>query len=127
MIVLICGDRNWTNEDLIREKILEYNPKVILEGDARGADKIAGKLAKELGIDLIVFPAKWSIYGKSAGPMRNREMLSIGLPELVLAFHNDIVSSKGTKDMIKAGLKLGVRVRLFTEKREEDLLALGLY
>ena len=49
-------------------------------------------------------PADWKKYGKSAGPIRNREMLKMD-PDIVLIFHDDPKNSKGTKDCVKALLK----------------------
>jgi len=39
------------------------------------------------------------MYGKAAGPIRNREMFK-KRPDLVVGFHENIFQSKGTKDMI---------------------------
>lgn len=115
-VVLICGDRNWTNFPLIENVIKSY-PKEItefVEGDSRGADKIAGYLCRQLGYKVTPEPARWDLYSHKAGPIRNRLMLKKYNPDVVLAFHNDIKHSKGTKDMIKAALKAGKRVVLFS-------------
>ena len=85
-------------------------PDVIIEGDARGADRMAGEIAKELKIPLEVYPADWNQYGKAAGPIRNTQMLKEGKPDKVLAFHDDIDSSKGTAHMVKIALKAGIPV-----------------
>ena len=47
---------------------------VIISGGATGADALAERYAKERNIEMIVMPADWNKYGKSAGPMRNRAM-----------------------------------------------------
>jgi hypothetical protein len=72
-------------------------------------------VAEELGIPVLSFPADWARFGRAAGPIRNQRMLDEGKPTLVLAFHNNIVESKGTKDMVKRARKAGIRVRLFRE------------
>ena len=107
MRLLICGDRNWTDEDLIRRKIIEFAPTVVIEGEARGADSIAAKVARELGIAVEGYPAKWELYGRGAGPIRNLEMLAKGKPDRVLAFHDNITESKGTKHMVALARKVG--------------------
>lgn len=117
-IALVCGDRNWTNKNLIKEKLQVLQNKgfdVIIEGEARGADLLARQVALELGIEVIGVPAVWNKYGKGAGPIRNQKMLDIGKPEIVLAFHNDISSSKGTAHMINISKKAGISVFLFGE------------
>ena len=99
--VLVCGSRDWTNKEIIKKR-LEQLPAgtTIIHGGCRGADIIAGEVAKELGFEIEVFPASWSIYGRGAGPIRNKQMLTEGEPELVIVFHNNLEESKGTKNMI---------------------------
>lgn len=113
--ILICGDRNWNNEDRIRQIIsLIDSPKdelTIIEGGARGVDYIAGKVAQEMGIKVTEIPALWKEHGKRAGPERNSLMLKLE-PHLVIAFHNNIYSSKGTADTIKKANILRIPVKL---------------
>ena len=121
--ILICGDRNWTDKQLIREVLLEHlNPEVdfIIHGDARGADRLGAEVAQELGVSVdhvLAFPADWNQYHRAAGPIRNQQMLTEGKPTLVLAFHNCITTSKGTKDMICKALKAGLPVYLNGDRR----------
>ena len=112
MRVLICGDRDWDDKEIIRH----YIPLLIdcvIEGGARGADTCARLVAEELGIPIIEFPAKWGEYGKAAGPIRNKQMLTEGKPDLVLAFHDDIENSKGTKNMMEQAKKAGIATLLY--------------
>ena len=48
------------------------------------------------------YPADWDRHGRQAGVIRNRQMITEGNPNLVVAFHADIERSKGTKDMVTA-------------------------
>lgn len=50
----------------------------IVSGCARGADTAGERYARSFGIPVKKFPADWSKYGKSAGPMRNRQMAEYG-------------------------------------------------
>jgi len=111
MRVLVCGDRNWTNKALIKRFLESSGATLVIHGGCRGADKIAGELSRELGLSEIECPANWQEHGKAAGPIRNRQMLS-HRPAMVIAFHNDIQKSKGTKDMINAAKAAGIPVRL---------------
>ena len=116
MRVLVCGDRNWLNKDLVKKKLEELTDvEVVIEGEARGADTCGRIVAQELGIPVLKFPADWKQHGLAAGPIRNNQMLKEGQPDLVLAFHNNIEESKGTKHMIKISLKKGIKVILVTE------------
>jgi hypothetical protein len=92
----------------------------IIEGGCRGADKIGGWLAKELGMNVIEEKADWFKYGKAAGPIRNQLMLDKYRPELVVAFHNDLEHSKGTKDMLYRAKEQGFETRLITSNGMVD-------
>lgn len=116
MRVMVCGDRNWTDRQTILNRLAKL-PKdtIIIEGGARGADILALSCAKELGLDVAHYPAKWRLYGKAAGPIRNELMLEEGNPDLVIAFHNDLPSSKGTSNMVGLANRAGVSVVIVKE------------
>ena len=114
MKVLICGDRDWTDREAIREwlcKLQDWGYDAVIEGGARGADTIAGEEARRMGMEVEVHPARWDLYGKGAGPIRNRAMLE-EKPDLVLAFHSDLTSSKGTANMVGLAKQAGITVIL---------------
>lgn len=112
MKLLVCGDRNWSDENKIFYTLVLY-PKdtILIHGDARGADKIAGKIGEVLGFTIKTFPANWSKYGRAAGPIRNMQMLDTK-PNLVIAFHSDIQNSKGTLHCITNSKKRNIPVQL---------------
>jgi hypothetical protein len=120
--ILICGDRNWTDEATIGAVLVQHldpTSDYVIHGCARGADTIGGDIAKALGVPktrILKFPADWNKYRKAAGPIRNQQMITEGKPTLVLAFHNHIIMSKGTKDMIRKALKAGLPVYLNGKK-----------
>jgi hypothetical protein len=120
MRVLICGSRDWKDEEAIRHQLLRLKEEhglrlLVITGFARGADQIAAKLATELGIDTVAYPANWKGRGKSAGPVRNTIMLRHGRPELVIAFHNFLPNSKGTKNMIEQAEKASIGTMVVKE------------
>jgi D-arabinose 1-dehydrogenase-like Zn-dependent alcohol dehydrogenase len=115
MKVLCCGDRNWTNWKAIKKALEGLGPNTeIIHGGARGADSMAGYVAKQLGYEVRVYPANWTKYGKAAGAIRNRFQFDSENPELVLAFHDDIENSKGTKDMVAYARSKGCPVNVVT-------------
>lgn len=122
--VLICGSRDWGDAKLIRY-IMEQLPRntIIIEGGARGADTLAASIADQLGFAVEEYPADWSM-GKSAGYIRNRQMLEEGKPDLVIAFSEDIRSSKGTLNMVKQAKKAEVPIRIFTGQKRSPKLGL---
>jgi hypothetical protein len=70
-------------------------------------------VASQLGFTVLPFPADWNTHGKAAGPIRNRQMLKEGKPDVVLAFHEDLGRSKGTADMVRAAKAAGIAVKVF--------------
>lgn len=111
--ILICGGREYNNYEKIKKIIKEINPSCIVQGGAKGADLLAKKISVELGINCKEYKANWKELGKKAGPIRNRTMLDDNPDiKLVVAFHNDINSSKGTKDMVNYALSKGYGVRI---------------
>jgi hypothetical protein len=107
--VIVCGGRDYTDADTIREhlKLLRaVSPDAtIIHGAAPGADSWAGYVAGTLGFDVEVHPANWAKHGKAAGPIRNQEMLNSGA-DLVMAFPG----GRGTQDMTSRAEKAGVPV-----------------
>jgi len=117
--VLICGDREWKDDRLISEFILRLPVYVtIIQGGARGADVLARDIGSNEGHPTMEFLADWERYGRAAGPIRNSKMLKISNPDLVVAFHDDIGQSKGTKHMISVAKAKGVPVLLITHRGE---------
>jgi hypothetical protein len=121
MKVIICGDRNWNDWAMIRHYILSL-PKdtLIIQGECRGADYIAKQTAKQFGYPTTdKYRANWELYDSmgypkgAAGPIRNRKMLE-EKPDLVVAFHDNLAASKGTKDMLDAAKKASVKTLVFS-------------
>lgn len=114
MKVLVTGDRNWTDKGTIHSvlsKLQKLGYTELIEGEARGADTIARNEALKLGYPIVSkYPAQWNRYGRGAGPIRNRQMLDEGKPDLVVWFHRNLAESKGTKDMVNYAISRGVHV-----------------
>ena len=117
MRLLVCGDRNWSDYGSIVARIRELAPERVIEGEARGADRLARTAAYALGIGVAAFPAQWNTYGRSAGMIRNQQMLDEGKPDMVLAFHDNILSSKGTADMVRRAKQAGLPVEIWSHNR----------
>lgn len=115
MRILVCGSRYWTDRDIIREA-LELQPRdsVVVHGAARGADRIAGEVARELGMAVQEYPADWHLYGRKAGMIRNQAML-VPAPDIVLAFTSNLPTSRGTADMVARARSRNIPVMIFGE------------
>lgn len=111
MRILVCGDRNFEDIDHMNDVMNDhfYPGDILIHGDAPGADRLSER-CKQPYTEVIRFPADWEKYGKAAGPIRNKQMLEEGKPDLVIAFLAP--DSKGTKNMIEQAQKAGVDVRI---------------
>ena len=76
----------------------------VVSGCASGADTLGERWALEHAIPIVKFPAKWTTYGKSAGPIRNREMAKYADALVAFRFPN----SQGTQNMIKQATKFNL-------------------
>jgi hypothetical protein len=107
--VLVCGDRRWSDRDVVERELKHHGATEVIHGGAKGADACADYVAHYiLNLPVTPFRARWDEYGRSAGPIRNQLMLTEGMPDLVLAFHTNIMESKGTRDMVRRAEKAGV-------------------
>ena len=112
--VIIAGTRDF-NDYAFLKKNLDYflqgiNPNneeiEIVSGNARGADKLGERYAKEHNLPVKLFRANWDKYGKRAGYLRNQEMANYS--DMLIAFWDE--KSKGTKHMIDIAKKQSLTV-----------------
>lgn len=110
MRLLICGGRDYRDSVTLYKILDNFHHQnfidVIIEGDAPGADRMAGYWAKKNKIDLLLFPAEWEKYGKRAGYLRNQRMLDEGKPDLVMAFPGGTGTAMMTKLATEAGIEV---------------------
>lgn len=107
--ILVCGSRNWLKKGIIHRvmcQVLEGGD-IVIHGACRGADEIAGSVAKSYGHEVREYPADWKKHGKAAGPIRNQGMLDLEKPDLVLAFM--LPDSRGTADMVRRAKAAGIK------------------
>ena len=117
MRVACSGDRHWKDRDLVI-RVLESlggskRIHAIMFGDAAGLDEIAREVATSwFGISLILdYPREWGRYHRRAGPIANSRMLRDGVPDVLLAFHDNLYrESKGTLDCVQQARKMKIPV-----------------
>lgn len=76
--ILVFGSRDWTDERVIRAWLSRLPAgSRIVHGAARGADSIAGDVARELGLEAKAYPVDEALDGPwpAAGIRRNQRML----------------------------------------------------
>jgi hypothetical protein len=111
--LLICGGRDldevkalyvigeWMFVNIPDSRELE-----IIHGGAKGADSAANTFARRWCIPVTVYKADWNKYGKAAGMIRNRIMLTEGQPDAILA----LTGGYGTANMMQIGRAAGIPV-----------------
>jgi hypothetical protein len=85
----------------------------IINGTARGADRLCATLAVGYDFKVVDMPADWNTWGKAAGFKRNVAMLEhldAAGKGLVLAFWDGV--SKGTQHTIREARKRGLDVHV---------------
>ena len=119
MRILVTGSRNWDDEAQIRLALMETVAErlmnddegvIIIHGDAPGADTIAAQFAESMNWTVEAYPADWKKFGRSAGPIRNQQMVDSGA-DICVAFPQP--GSVGTRDCTKRAFKAGIRVRTY--------------
>lgn len=118
MRVLICGGRDFSDEQWLKEELCDLvwqrrrfknvpqQVHTIIHGGAQGADQMAANFGLGAGLEVIEFKANWGQHGRAAGPIRNKRMLTEGKPDLVIAFPG----GRGTENMVKQARQQGIEV-----------------
>lgn len=106
MKLAIIGSRNFTDSKLARQIFSRYfgsiGVKEIVSGGAVGADTCGKIVAQKFGLKLTEYIPDWKKYGKSAGFVRNREIIENS--DMVLAFWDG--KSKGTQNSLSVAKNL---------------------
>jgi len=110
MRIIVCGGRDFTDQAALTRVLDRLRTRrtidAVIEGNQRGADRMAGFWARKRGILNLKFDAEWDRYGKGAGPIRNQRMIDEGKPDGVVAFPG----RTGTANMIDLAHKAGIPV-----------------
>lgn len=101
MKLVIVGSRTFDNYELLCQEIdklkIFYQIDTIVSGGAIGADSLGKFYAQEHNLPLLIFSADWKKYGKSAGMIRNQDIINAS--DYIIAFWDGV--SRGTKDSIR--------------------------
>ena len=122
MRLAVIGGRDFKNYELLLKCLTRWGSyplgfgviDEVVSGGAKGADSLAAKAAKELDIDVTEIIPDWDRFGKSAGFIRNTEIINSA--DAVLAFWDG--TSRGTKDSIDKAIEIGLEVFIITYGRQ---------
>ncbi len=119
--VLITGSREWEDRDKMIAALAEQRNvagdrrMVIIEGEARGADRMARGLAmRSENASYEPYPANWGsrergTYRPDAGFIRNQQMVDSGA-DVCLTFLMREYENRGTRDCMEKAKTAGIEV-----------------
>ena len=113
--VIIAGSRSFSNYKFLKEQCqaillekMRTHQVIIVSGHARGADVLGERFAKEFGLPVELYPARWNALGKGAGMVRNAQMAKVS--DALIAFWDG--HSRGTEHMINFAKRRGLDVTI---------------
>lgn len=109
MRTIVAGTRSFNDDDLVFKELdgIPFRVTTVVSGGCRGVDLLGEAWAETRALPVAQYLADWST-GKSAGPMRNRQMADNA--DALVAFWDG--KSRGTKNMIDEALTRGLWVRI---------------
>lgn len=118
-VVVITGSRNWTDRKAIQAAL--EGADLLIHGGARGADLLAQDVALGASMDVLLVPANWKQYGKSAGMARNSRIAmwasrlrNQGYDVVCYAF--PMPDSRGTWDCVEKVRAFGIPTTVHGEE-----------
>jgi pimeloyl-ACP methyl ester carboxylesterase len=107
--VAVVGSRDYPDLDAVRRFVWEQDrTTVIVSGGASGVDRAAVDEAKRLGMAYEVHLPDWNKHGKSAGAIRNRQIVESASE--VAAFWDGV--SRGTAITMELAKRFGKTLRV---------------
>jgi hypothetical protein len=110
MRILVTGGRKYADRARVYSALDAVHAKhtitLLIEGGAKGADRLARDWATLRGVPFVTEKALWDQYGNAAGVLRNAAMLVKQRPDAVVAFPG----GRGTADMVARARAAGLPV-----------------
>lgn len=127
MNLLIAGSRGYTNYPEFKLRVdkrlkgLDLSKVLIIEGGARGVDRLARQYAIEQGIQYKTFEAEWDKYGKKAGMLRNEKMAELAT-HAMLFWDGESPGTRNMRDICEQYEIpfVEIRVKIHDRKNKEE-------
>lgn len=126
--ILVCGSRDIKDQEFVFNKLdfllskKDLSSIIIIHGDQKsfdksleifyGVDYFAKLWAVLREVKQIPFPADWDKHGKSAGPIRNKQMANEN-PDACVAFLGVNSKNIGTLGMLKLVKDKGITIKKY--------------
>lgn len=101
--MIVTGGRDYSDQKKVDEVLDLLFPDFVIEGGATGADSLVRNWCMRNKVQGKTYKADWDVHGKSAGPIRNRQMIEENPEAIILAFPG----GKGTQSCINIAKQLG--------------------
>ncbi|WP_442512992.1 DUF2493 domain-containing protein [Pseudomonas promysalinigenes] len=109
MRVMICAGRNFADVQLCR-RVLDafqclHQVKVLIHGGSQFLGAEIEEWGREIGADIVRYPANWQLHGKLADRLRNAFMLRDSRPDMVIA----LPGGEDTEELVALARAAGVQ------------------
>ena len=113
MKCIIAGSRS-INQSIVLETAIDASGFAdditeVVSGGAKGVDALGEEWAYKQQLHLMIFPADWDTYGRSAGIRRNKQMAAYA--DALIAVWDG--QSKGTVHMVEEAKRQGLKVFVY--------------
>lgn len=104
MKVVVAGSRSISDYGYVASVINKSGFKIteLVSGTAFGVDRLGEQWAVQNGVPITYMPPDWTLHGKAAGPIRNKQMAEYA-DAAVIVWDGQ---STGTKNMLENMQKL---------------------
>lgn len=112
--VAVIGSRGFRDYAMLKKELDNLgNISRIVSGGAQGADALGARYAREKGVELVEHKANWAKYGKRAGVLRNRLIVS-DADEVIAFWDGHSAGTRSSISMARAAKK-PVHIHLFNQ------------
>lgn len=122
MRVAVFGGRDFCNERLAFKALdilhRKYKFTCVIDGCAIGADTLGYRWAKRNGLPTERYPANWAKFKRAAGPIRNRQMIEEGKPDMGVQFPGGTGTANMNMQLRKAGIPVQVVVPVAYQRKK---------
>lgn len=84
MNLLVCGSRDFSSRErafgILDQVHKEKKVELVIEGGTRGGDRLGREWAQSRNIPVRTVNAEWEVHGRSAGFIRNKQMVKMLRP-----------------------------------------------
>jgi hypothetical protein len=121
MRILVVGDRHWNCPELadqiVNRLLARYGLEiVVIHGGECGVDQAVATACEDLGVRVEARLVSFHQIGLPTIATKNRELINAA-PDLCVAVHQSIGTSKRTRDLVQQALQAGIPTFLIADER----------